>query len=263
MRHTRNDIPYSWFWFGKPIYKGYYRGERIRPVLVSDTFAENARSSRVLRGASPAEKPSHSRFRCGMHNEKTRPPTPNSSEATSSSSGRKCCSCCPLAKQELETFSQVRGFPCESGSGVSTPSTPGHSHLRSTPAMGQSPGHCHHEFSSQGHTVAASSDHFHDCHHSGSVRNYQQAESASNKTPEVKCTSKSCGPPPSPETSHGHHCCHSDNCHDTLFTTNASEDTRSEFSVEPTPQNDRDECRCGRLFLAIPVVPVGVEFLTE
>ncbi|KAJ5643348.1 uncharacterized protein N7484_005855 [Penicillium longicatenatum] len=69
---VKADFPYEWYWQGKPLRKGYIRGEHIMPQPVG--------IAPRLRDPSPAARPTCAR--CGHEYEQSRPPTPSASGDT-------------------------------------------------------------------------------------------------------------------------------------------------------------------------------------
>ncbi|KAJ5645261.1 hypothetical protein N7507_011272 [Penicillium longicatenatum] len=69
---VKADFPYEWYWQGKPLRKGYIRGEHIMPQPVG--------IAPRLRDPSPAARPTCAR--CGHEYEQFRPPTPSASGDT-------------------------------------------------------------------------------------------------------------------------------------------------------------------------------------
>lgn len=94
MHRVSRDTNFAWYWKGKPLRKGKFHGEHLRPVYVGTNDGDTCSS---VRGASPCSS-RQSLFSerstcnyCEMNQVETRPTTPTSTEHLDCVPSKKCC----------------------------------------------------------------------------------------------------------------------------------------------------------------------------
>lgn len=252
MPSMKKEIPYAWFWFGKPLHKGHSRGERIRPVYVNRD-GELLISRRSSRASLSAEK---SRRPCELHQDQTRAPSPSRSERVNSP--KKFCGMCSPVESESEAATQGK-LPC---SCCHKAPSPLHRHpLAATPTSSRTatPAPCYCYVCQVGGAKTVLPVHHEHAH------GYQipiptpspqvpQAETARGKGPQGKCPCCQSTAPAEPETRR-HTCLYSEDCHGECYFVDvgSADDTVSETSVEVNSESDRgEECECGHFIFAFP-----------
>ncbi|KAJ5290806.1 hypothetical protein N7478_000057 [Penicillium angulare] len=258
MRHVKTDIPYAWFWHGKPLRKGHERGEHIVPVqLVSQNHDLQDHSYHSSTDPSPMKKPNHPQRKCGCGCEsyEQRPPSPpittvfdnNPAQSNYLGCGSYTCVDC-----ETNLPPSVKRFSCNAC--ITPPPPPptatfSHEYMAPMPTPRSSrtttpAEHCNNECAaSSSRTVYCLSclDYHHECQYLAAVpmSSGQQPVEAlpsraaptadpmhgfapHNKMTQVKCTCPSCMAASVPEVENRHQgCCH-------------SEDSRFQKHVAPT-----------------------------
>ena len=263
MKHFKSDIPYAWFWLGKPLQRGYFRGERIRPVHIVTRDSSDS-IQRCSREPSPCDKPTRSR--CEVYNDQPRPSTSSSNERFECNSARKCNGSCNIVGYESESTQQMKRCSCSSGHKCPSPLQQGC--LSPTPSSSRNVtpvGHYHHDCqtpSTHNAVIPCCQDHYYHSQHPASTPfPHQSVEVPRHKTPQARCTCKQSVPPAGADTHH-HVCCCSEDCRldSSSYVAMNFDDAYSETSVEAASSSERgaDECRCGHLIFAIPVDCPGV-----
>ncbi|KAJ5720515.1 uncharacterized protein N7483_008449 [Penicillium malachiteum] len=284
MRHPKPDIPYAWFWQGRPLRRGYSRGEHITAVPLTQQFTPEP--SHASRDPSPTNKPAPPQCTCELH-EQTRPPMPNSGNVDNTNRAHGFGPYCHT-EHEPEPAQSVKKCTCSECMRSSAPSAtsvhPGYENPTPCSSRTMTPVMPFH------HACAASSSrtvyclnclqYHHECQYLAAVpiseAQPQRAETSAPSAapiqaqapnpapvprasdPQVKCGCAHCvGMTEAvPEVESRHHgCCHPKGCRiDNYVTPAVTDDTASVFSAEMVGDSESvDEFRYGHLIIASPM----------
>ncbi|KAJ6096490.1 hypothetical protein N7486_007236 [Penicillium sp. IBT 16267x] len=267
---VKADFPYEWYWQGKPLRKGYIRGEHIipQPIGIAPRGAP--------RDSSPAIRPTCPR--CGREYEQPGPPTPSSSGDTERNTVylTPFCSC---LIDELEPPPPVRRCTCNICR-ATTPATPiHHTIVPPTPALTRTvtpaPAPCHPEYPTGSPRMVYClycQEYHHVCQHTAvPIPGAQQPVETPVPTPrarpaqqpQARCQCPQCvaaaaaAAAAEVEAGNRHHVHrHLDGRRfENYVSPNVTDDTASVSSVDMGPRIDRgvEEVRNGHLVLTIPV----------
>lgn len=282
MRHIKTDIPYAWFWLGKPLRKGYPKGERITPVQLPTPQSTPDSSRRSSREPSPVHKLHRPGCGCALH-EQTRPLTPPSGTPDHHPIRPHGFGPCYHVEQEQEQEQELpepaQKCPCDICTKPSPATAPIH-HVHSAPTCSSRTmtpvTHSHHQCAaSSSRTVYCLSclEYHHEYQYLAAVpiTSPQQpveqpapspapprpAASRSKSAPR-KCTCTHCAVAAvAPEIETHHQGCYTSNdCRaDNYHPPMVEDDTSSMSSMEMASGSDCGvkDCCCGRLIFAIPV----------
>ncbi|KAJ5093667.1 hypothetical protein N7456_009528 [Penicillium angulare] len=271
MRHVKTDIPYAWFWHGKPLRKGHERGEHIAPVqLVSQNHDLQDVSHHPHRGPSPMNKSNHAQCGCECEYHEQQPPSPPSSTVFDTNQAQPSYHGCGSWNcMDCET-SPAPPMKCTCSACTKPPpptpaATRNHEYVVPTPAPTPTPHssrtmaqveQCNNECAaSSSRTVYCLSclDYHHECQYLAAVpmsSGQQPAEvpparaapvlgpahgqAPRGKSAQAKCTCPSCVAVSVPEVENRHQgCCHSEDCRfEKYVAPTVSEDTISLASVD-------------------------------
>lgn len=273
MRHIKTDIPYAWFWLGKPLRKGYSKGERITPVQLPTPQSTPESSRRSSREPSPVHKLHRPGYGCASH-EQTRPLTPPSGtpdhhpirphgfgpcyhvDQEELSEPAKCpCDIC--TKPSPATVHHVHPAPTCSSKAV-TPVTHGQPQCAASSSRTVYCLSCleyHHEFQYLAAVPIAGPQQ--PVEPPAPSPAPPRAAASRSRSAQRKCSCAHCTPVPAPELETHHQGCYpSNDCRaDNYQPPMVEDDTSSMFSMEMAGGSDCGvkDCCCGRLIFAIPV----------
>ncbi|KAJ5647022.1 hypothetical protein N7490_003394 [Penicillium lividum] len=261
---VKADFPYEWYWAGKPLRKGYIRGEHIMPQPVGTT----------TRRASPDPSPArYSCPRCGREYEplRTSPPSNNGDTERNPVRLTRFCGCfgliedpepqpvrrctCNLCKPPAPAPATVQHAAFAPPTPTTRTVTPGPGQTQRDPPANPRMVYC--LYCQEYHQV---------CEHTAvpipGAQQPVEVPTARVRPAQTRCNCTQCVAAASAaaeteaETQTRRHAhCHLDDCRfENYVSPNVTDDIVSESSVDMGARSDRGEdARCGHLIIAIPM----------